>query len=720
MTRSGIVGLLLLLCIAALSVCAFDLQRTAADLSPNPIPFAQYVARRSLGLHAAPEQRFVARMHAKRQQQREDTGADESLEPLAEPLAPSPNAVHLTVLHINDLYELIPSGTLGGVSRLGNVLRQLEALNPNNTLSVLAGDLFSPSALSTVPINGGPPLLGKQMVAVMNAMGLSAATLGNHETDVHEADFAARLDESMFPWLCINARNMGYEHLGATAIEECSNHLASPLNRTARLGIFGMTLDSNNKNYMSFDNFTTSLGTAARTVAEMRPQVDVLIALTHLPYWHDETLSQTVPGIDLITGGHEHKRIQIEVAGLPGIYKADSNVASTWIHDIFIDPSLPTSNPQRLVIESALVAIDSAIAPDPALEAVVQSWIAQGFAGFEAAGFQPASYLATPTVDLVGNNEVIFAAPTVLTDLFNLAVMQQGASYDPKRYNFSMPALGPDLSLYNAGAIRIDDTIPAGQAMTQYDAIRISPYSNSAALINVTGEILQRTLDAGMSRQNNSQFLHWYPNVSAIASASSASGFTYLINGAPLSNSASSWYLVSVLGFLLEGGAPYEFLAPSVSNTGVRVVAWDQSGDSDVRRSVIDQIAAMFSSTPGPSSTALAPGASSTGGGGGGAGPVSKPEKILGLSEVAFVLLMLAILLCVVLAAVTCVRRGAAARSSFEASKRRSDIGRAYLDLEGGDVSMPTAANERREAALLQNQYNDSVRAGMLDDNDDD
>lgn len=99
---------------------------------------------------------------------------------------PSANAVHLTLLHLNDCYELMPSGgtDLGGIARVASLRKQLLAANPN-TYTVLAGDLFSPSALGSTPIPNTPqgvPYNGMQMVAGMNAIGLDYACLGQHDT----------------------------------------------------------------------------------------------------------------------------------------------------------------------------------------------------------------------------------------------------------------------------------------------------------------------------------------------------------------------------------------------------------------------------------------------------------------------------------------------------------------------------------------------------------
>jgi hypothetical protein len=99
----------------------------------------------------------------------------------APPVLPSDgNYIEFTLLHLNDVYELLPlnNGTLGGIARVATIKDMLKAENPN-TWSLLAGDLISPSAVGTVTYNGST-LSGRQMVDTMNTMGLDFATFGNH------------------------------------------------------------------------------------------------------------------------------------------------------------------------------------------------------------------------------------------------------------------------------------------------------------------------------------------------------------------------------------------------------------------------------------------------------------------------------------------------------------------------------------------------------------
>ncbi|HYE92379.1 MAG TPA: hypothetical protein VEA38_15220, partial [Terriglobales bacterium] len=58
----------------------------------------------------------------------------------------APDLVRLTVLQINDAYQLEPvdDGKRGGMARLSTLVKQIRAQNPN-TLFVVGGDFLSPS-----------------------------------------------------------------------------------------------------------------------------------------------------------------------------------------------------------------------------------------------------------------------------------------------------------------------------------------------------------------------------------------------------------------------------------------------------------------------------------------------------------------------------------------------------------------------------------------------
>src|SRR5436190_22065473 len=87
----------------------------------------------------------------------------------------------VTILHLNDVYEIMPveAGKAGGLARVARFRAELKSREPS-LLTTLGGDFLSPSALGTARVNG-ERLNGRQMVAVLNAAGIEWATFGNHE-----------------------------------------------------------------------------------------------------------------------------------------------------------------------------------------------------------------------------------------------------------------------------------------------------------------------------------------------------------------------------------------------------------------------------------------------------------------------------------------------------------------------------------------------------------
>ena len=147
------------------------------------------------------------------------------------------SAAAITILHLNDVYEIdaIEGGRYGGLSRAATVLQGLErARSP--VLMTLGGDYLSPSAIGTAVVDG-QPLAGRQMVDVLNHVGVDWAVLGNHEFDVSETAFRARLAESRFRVVSTNVSDVnGQPFPGAVRSAIVPVQAGG---RTVRLGIIG-------------------------------------------------------------------------------------------------------------------------------------------------------------------------------------------------------------------------------------------------------------------------------------------------------------------------------------------------------------------------------------------------------------------------------------------------------------------------------------------------
>ncbi|KEF41654.1 MAG: 5'-nucleotidase [Cyanobium sp. CACIAM 14] len=406
--------------------------------------------------------------------------------------------MEVQLLQLNDVYEIAPTpgadGGRGGLARVATLRQRLKARNPH-TLTLLAGDALSPSALGTAKLNG-EPLAGRQMVAVLNRMGLDLATFGNHEFDLSEAQYRERLRESKFQWLSSNVTDAsGRPFPGVPSSRLMA--LEGKDGGRLRLGVLGVTLASNPATYVRYADPLE----AARSEADRlrRQGADVVIGLTHLSLAEDQRLAAAVPAIDLILGGHEHENVQqwrlLSRAHRPGscpdpgtpIFKADANAGTVYVLTLRYDTVR-----RCLHIGALLQPITGALPADPAVQAEVEQWQRQAFAGFRAEGFEPGAIVATTAVPLDGREASVRNGPTALTEAIAAAML---AAVE-----------GAELAVFNAGAIRIDDVIPPGP-IRQYDVIRVLPFGGQVVEVAITGDLLAKVLDQGRANRGSGGFL---------------------------------------------------------------------------------------------------------------------------------------------------------------------------------------------------------------------
>lgn len=426
------------------------------------------------------------------------------------------DSIKFNLLQINDVYEITPVGGEGGMAKLATLLNAYKLTNPN-TFLVLAGDFFSPSALGTARVDG-ERLAGKQMVSVLNALPLNVTTFGNHEFDVSEPQFHQRLGESLFDYVASNvtgANGAPFEKVAANKIQVVTDGT-----RSVRVGYFGLTIPSNPKAYVQYADVMKS---AEAQVRELRPKVDVLVALTHLGFEDDIKLAETFPEIDLIVGGHEHEHHRIEIASLPGIYKADANARTVYVHEFAFDPMT-----RRLGMRHHLAKLTADVLEDPKVRAEVDKWVAIAYEGFRKDGFEPTAKVANVPVPLDGREAAVRNGSSDLTALIANGMLA------------AVP--GADAAIYNGGSIRIDDVILPGE-LTEYDVIRILPFGGKIVEIQTSGAFLKKVLDQGIANRGEGGFLQW-------AKIEPDAG-NWKIGGAALDPGKT--YTIAISDFLLTG-----------------------------------------------------------------------------------------------------------------------------------------------------------------------
>ena len=223
------------------------------------------------------------------------------------PAAARRPAQTVTILHFNDVYEITPvdGGKAGGLARVANLRARLKARHPG-LITTLGGDYLSPSALGTARVNG-ERLAGRQMVAVLNLLGLDWAMLGNHEFDIPEAAFRARLAETKFRVVASNVTDAAGALFPGT-VADAVMPVKTP-SGIVRIGLIGLTIDANKQPWV---RYAPPVDAAHAAVARLKGKADVIVALTHLALDGDRQIAESVPEIDLILGGHEHENWVIE------------------------------------------------------------------------------------------------------------------------------------------------------------------------------------------------------------------------------------------------------------------------------------------------------------------------------------------------------------------------------------------------------------------------
>ncbi|WP_339138564.1 MAG: bifunctional metallophosphatase/5'-nucleotidase [Candidatus Electrothrix sp. GW3-4] len=453
---------------------------------------------------------------------------------------------------MNDIYEIDPvnGGKEGGLARVASLRDTLLRRDPD-TLTVLAGDLLCPSALGIAPYKDGR-LHGQQMIETMNALGLDYITFGNHEFDLPEESFYNRLKESQFTWISSNCfRENGTLFPGV--VEDKIIDI-----KGVKVGIFGVTLSKKQTDYLIYKD---PLVAAEQKVEELRPKVDILIALTHLTKDDDIRLASRLPEIDLILGGHEHENMQLwRGKDFTPIFKADANARTVYVHNL----SYNTTAVQKLAITSKLYRITDALPEQPKTAEVVKKWRKIGYAGFRKKGLHPERIVATTDVALDGLEASVRNFPTTLTELIARSMLTAASE--------------AQLALYNSGSIRVDDILPPGQ-ITEYDIIRILPFGGNIVTVTMKGVLLERALTQGLANKGEGGFLQ-------TGRVSGGQGKPWRIDGKELDPGAE--YTVAVLDYLVKvGDDNLKFL---VNTPEVPIIA-DQG---DIRKALITELQAIF------------------------------------------------------------------------------------------------------------------------------
>ena len=465
----------------------------------------------------------------------------------------------LTLLTVNDVYEMTPVQGKGGLAELMTLLRA-ERATATHHLTTVNGDFLSPSVMSSL-------VKGAQMVTLFNTLGVDIVVFGNHEFDFGPEVTRQRMAESRFAWLGTNVLGADGKPFGG-ALATMTRQVG-----TFTVGLFGMLTPETARlsSPGPMVTFAPVVQTAQTAVAALRQAgADVIIALTHLSIAEDRALAQQVPGISVILGGHEHDPITWYEGGTL-IHKSGYDAHYLGRIDLTMEKKVTEKGTQVTIIPSWRMIANRGVMPD----ADVATEVARYMAILDQELGQPLGQTQTALNSQTGE---VRTRETTMGNLIADALRE---------------VLQADVALVNGGGIRGNRLYEAGTTLTRHDILQELPFGNPGVLVELSGADLLAALENGVSQVENKAGR--FPQVSGLRltyNPGKPAGSRVLevqIGGKMLDRIAV--YRVATNDFLLKGGDGY-------SSFGKGKVLIDASGGTLMATTVMGYIATKGSVAP--------------------------------------------------------------------------------------------------------------------------
>lgn len=379
-------------------------------------------------------------------------------------------AGRLTILQINDAHgylephpELVWRGseaaypTLGGYARIAGLLKHVRAERAGAVVVLDNGDALHgtyPAVMSK----------GRAFVPVLNALALDAMT-AHWEFAYGPAHLRAL------------SQRLGFPILANNCYENDSGRLFFPPFRVLergglRLGIIGIAATIVDKGmppaFSEGVRFTLGRDELPGQIAQLRrdEKVDLVIVLSHLGFPQDVRLASEVAGIDVLLSGHTHNRLA-EPARVNGTLIIQSGCHGSFVGRLDLEVEAGTIAGCR----HSLIAIDETIAPDAAMQAMVDAILA-------------------PDRDMLG--EVLGHTRIGLNRSTGLETTMDNLLLDA-----IAAAAGTSLAFSNGW--RYGAPVPPGR-ITRNDLWNMIPTDPPVSTVEITGEELRSMMEENLER----------------------------------------------------------------------------------------------------------------------------------------------------------------------------------------------------------------------------
>ena len=188
-------------------------------------------------------------------------------------------------LHTNDFHGKLDS----------SIFEQLSVLRADRDFYFDSGDAIKAGNLA-IPLSIDP------VWAHLALLNCTASVLGNRETHPLRMAFEMKLQGRQHPVLGGNlVAKDGSEFLPKTIVLQKEGFKIGVISTMVAMVTARMKTQA-----ASAFLWSDPIETAMSLARELRPRVDLLVALTHIGYRQDVVLAQKCPDIDIIFGGHSH------------------------------------------------------------------------------------------------------------------------------------------------------------------------------------------------------------------------------------------------------------------------------------------------------------------------------------------------------------------------------------------------------------------------------
>jgi 2',3'-cyclic-nucleotide 2'-phosphodiesterase (5'-nucleotidase family) len=366
------------------------------------------------------------------------------------------------LLHTNDIHAAIDT-----LPKMAAYVKAAKAQG-GNTYFVDAGDNFSGNPVSDLNF-------GKPMIEALNLMSVDVFAVGNHDFDHGPANMQALREMSGFEWLSANTEVVDQS---LTPIQPFNGYKIITNELGQKIAFIALTQTppaTGTKNQVGL-RFNDPLLVAQQLIAELRPQANLIVVVSHNGVDWDTANAPNLQGADLIIGAHSHTNLTkpTVVAGIP-IVQVGSSGANVG------DLVLTQTDKVELTAGAAggawEVATSKLTAVDPDVQAVVDSW----------------KTLMAPILNTkIGYNSANMTSTGSKTTsdiaLGNLIA-------DSMRYY-----MDADMGVWNNGGIRAD--LPKGD-ITMNSVYKVLPFGNIPWKVKLTGAQMVQLLANSFGKYNN-------------------------------------------------------------------------------------------------------------------------------------------------------------------------------------------------------------------------